>query len=92
MVSPDGFEPPTPSVSEKRSPGLSYGDMNLLATGKETRRQVPFEDVWIVFLLFLGAGIWIGIQIGGHRAARNIRDFEHAERLRRAGLRKRVLW
>ena len=35
MVSPDGFEPPTPSVSEKRSPGLSYRDMYLLATSQE---------------------------------------------------------
>ena len=75
-------------MSGKRSPRLSYTVIVL----PEVKKRVTFTYVWIVFLLFLGAGIWIGVQIGGHRAARSIRDFEHAERLRRAGLKRRVLW
>ena len=43
-------------------------------------------------VISLAVGIWIGSQFGGHRAARKIRDFEHAERLRRAGLKQRVFW
>lgn len=39
-----------------------------------------------IALISLSLGIWIGAKFGGHIAVRRIRDFEHAERVRRAGL------
>jgi hypothetical protein len=41
---------------------------------------------FILLLAVFGAGIATGLKFGGHLAIRRIRDFEHAERRRRAGL------
>lgn len=90
-VSPGGVEPPAPALSRRRSPAELQGHA-LLAAGQETRRHVLLVNVLIIALLSLGAGIWIGLHFGGHRATRKIRDFEHAERLKRAGLRQHLFW
>ena len=52
-------------------------------------RHVLLVDVLVIALVSLGFGIWLGMRFGGHIAIRRIRDFEHAERVRRAGLGKR---
>jgi hypothetical protein len=42
--------------------------------------------VLAVAVISLIVGVAVGLKFGGHLAIRNIRDFEHAERRRRAGL------
>jgi hypothetical protein len=43
----------------------------------------------VLAILIFGAGVWTGMRLGGVRILWKLAVFEHNERLRRTGLRKR---
>jgi hypothetical protein len=81
-----GVEPGTSSVSGKRA--FRCATRPCLARSKETG-TVEYVGFLIIVIIVAALAFGAGLKAGGHVAVRRIRDFEHVERVRRAGLSRR---